>query len=330
MSETIYSSSTDRSTNNYASQNNITVALALRGKRLTKIVYPNPDHDVDYDHAYHYKFFNRDVYCLSDIFELVKYLLGRPQCCVLRGVCKDDTLPIQRRLKDETIIEQPQNWYALDVDKYGNSSGNLREDTKKVLLALNMPDVEAFAIPSSGYLRKPGIRIRLFLWNSVKINCATLKKHFEKSGVVDLALFSSIQPIYIARPIFRGFTDPCKILWTWISGEKQFTEIPPLYTNYDNRREERYTTRQAQGKFNKLLREMYDIKEGDRHNWLIYTAISLGKWIYQGALIEEDVVEELYLATAIWRGNRKKDMDTIVDGIQRGKRKIQEEENGMF
>ncbi|HEY1871872.1 MAG TPA: hypothetical protein VGG71_12490, partial [Chitinophagaceae bacterium] len=261
-------------------------------------------------------------------------LLHKPDCCLLRGIAKDDTISRQRRLfhsngpVEPTIIEQDQNWFALDIDGYGVSSGDLKLDTNAVLLALDLAGVEAFAIPSAGYLRKPGIRIRLFLWNHVKVNCVSLKKHFERyKSVVDLALFHPIQPIYTARPVFSGCIDPCVgRLWTWITGDRMYAEVRKVYTSYDNKPENWLTKKQAEGELNKVLRGVFDV-DSNRHNWLIWKATDLGKFIWQGTLIEEDVIEELYMATAIWRGNRRKDMQTILDGIKDGKLKM-ENENG--
>lgn len=327
MSKALYTDDEEKSSSFYASANNVTIARALSGKLLTKTIYANSEKA--YDNAFHYQFFNRNVYCLSDLLELVRVLLAKPQCCIIRGVCKDDTLNKQRRVfhgDEATIIEQSQNWYALDVDEFGESSGNLKEDAKRVLLALNMPDVEAFAIPSSGYLRKPGIRIRLFLWNNSKVSCLTLKKYFDKIGVVDTALFHPIQPIYIARPIFSSGSDPCNTLVAWMSGN-QHSEIHETFSPGAGRKEELYTRKQAERYFSSFLQEVFDIRELHRHKWLINKAIALGKWIWQDLLVEEDVIDELYLATAVWHGNRKRDMETILDGIKRGKQKMEENEN---
>jgi hypothetical protein len=105
-----------------------------------------------------------------------------------------------------------------------------------------------------------------------------------------------------------------------------YAEVRKVYTSYDNKPENWLTKKQANGELNKVLRGVFDV-EDNRHRWLIWKAIDLGKWIWQGTLIEEDVIEELYLATAVWRGNRRKDMQTILDGIARGKQKAEESNN---
>jgi hypothetical protein len=328
MSSSIYSNSDDNTSKIVA--NNITVAKAYSNRLiLAKTVYP--DREVAYDNVRYYTFFNRPVQHLQELFELVKYLLARPQCCVIRGVCIDDAKPKQRRLlyddrvtgEHATVIEQDQNWFALDVDGYGESSGDLKCDANNVLLALGLSNVEAFAIPSAGYLRKPGIHIRLFLWNSVRVTCLALKKHFKSCGsVVDTALFGVVQPIYIARPRFIGLRDPCNRWWSWIAGDRQFTDIPKIYVDISNRPEDKYTKQQASHFLKRYIEEVFDVDK-DRHNWLINRSIALGKWIWQDILDEEEVVEELYLATAVWRGDRRKDMQTIVDGIKRGKQAME-------
>jgi hypothetical protein len=105
-----------------------------------------------------------------------------------------------------------------------------------------------------------------------------------------------------------------------------YAEVRKVYTSYDNKPENWLTKKQAEGELNKVLRGVFDV-DSNRHNWLIWKATDLGKFIWQGTLIEEDVIEELYMATAIWRGNRRKDMQTILDGIKDGKLKM-ENENG--
>jgi len=237
----------------------------------------------------------------------------------------------QRRIfhgDEATIIEQSQNWYALDVDEYGNSSGDLREDAKKVLLALNMPDVEAFAIPSAGYLRKPGIRIRLFLWNSVKINCDALKKHFKPLGVVDTALFHPIQPIYIARPIFKSGVDPCNKQIAWISGENQNGEIKPIFETSKGKNP-KYTKQQAQLLLRAKIRGMGDIKEGYRHEYLRDEVSFLaGKLCARGHFDEEEIKDEICeMAMMYWRGNAKNDRNVVEYAFKRAMTEIEGEDD---
>jgi len=308
--------------------NNVTVALSRDNKFLNKTVYASGQ-EIAYGNAYYFQFFNKEVECLGDLFELVKLLLFKPYCCILRGVAKD-TVGKQRRLLHDkdgvsaTIIEQPQNWIALDVDGYGNSSGDLKEDAKKVLLALGLDGVEAFAIPSAGYMRKPGIRIRIFLWNSMKVSCLALKKYFEHyKNVVDLALFHPIQPIYIARPNFIGMSDPCNKLWTWVAGASQFVDIVDRYRIVDDKSEKLHTKKQARLYLDSFIKGMADIESGHRHDYLTgkgdSKAVLIGKCIAQELLDEGETREEILMAAKMfWHGDARKDADAINWIFKRG------------
>src|SRR6185436_8668160 len=316
MVYTIYSE-TEETSSSVLNRNIVTIARALNGKKLNKTIYKN-GHSIPYDNAFYYKFFNKEIECLDDLCQLVSFLLGRPQSCLIRGIAKDDSINKQRRLfyddkktgDPATIIEQEQNWYALDIDGYGQSTGNLKLDTRNVLLALGLDNVQAFSIPSASYMIKEGIRIRLFLWNSMKVSCLTLKKYFDK--IVDPALFHPIQPIYVARPTFVDMNDPCKERIAWIPGEQIYTEISEIYTNNDGR-QKLHTKKYAQAHFNKILRNVFNV-DSNRHRWLYdHAALPLGKYIWEELLIEDDVIDELYMATAVWQGDRKKDMQTILD-----------------
>jgi hypothetical protein len=338
MSASIYSSSDENTRDDFIAPNNITVCRSYSPKLiLCKTVYPSSE--VAYDNVKYYNFFNRPVYHLQDLFELIKYLLARPQCCVIRGVCVDDSKPKQRRLRYDdrasgehaTIIEQNQNWYALDIDGYAESSGDLKCDANKVLLALHLEGVEAFAIPSAGYLRKPGIHIRLFLWNSIKVSCLMLKKHFSSAkGIVDTALFGPVQPIYIARPRFIGLNDPCSKWWTWIVGEAQHSRVPYDFSE-STRHEKKYSKKQAEVFLKATIRKMEDVEAKTRHNWLWGQSVFYGQLCSQGLLDDDETRDVLYMSAGYyWRGDRKKDMQTIVDGMKRGYQQMENSDDGEF
>jgi hypothetical protein len=334
MSDYIYRETSESTSPNFARPNNITIARALGGKYLTKIVYANSEKA--YDNAYHYMFFNREIFDLFDLRNYLPVLLRKPDCCLIRGIAKDDTITRQvRRLHDKdgvtaTIIEQPQNWYALDIDGYGNSSGDLKQDAQSVLLALGLDGTEALAIPSAGYLRKPGIRIRLFLWNEMKVSCISLKKHFERwKHVVDLALFHPIQPIYTARPIFNGMSDPCKeSLICWLPG-RQSTHIVERYSIHDNS-EMKHTVKQAKAFLNSFIKEMPNIPSGERHNYLTgkmeSKAVLIGKCVAQGLLDEGETKDEILVAAKMfWHGNAKNDSSAIDWVFKRGQEAMESE-----
>jgi hypothetical protein len=201
----------------------------------------------------------------------------------------------------------------------------LKEDTQKVLLALGLSGVQAFSIPSANYLRKSGIRIRLFLWNSARISCLSLKKHF--TTVVDSALFSPIQPIYVARPTFVGRNDPCQELVAWIPGDQIYTDVRPIFES-NNRKNPKYTKKEARGILNAKIRGMADIGEGERHKYLRDQVSYLaGKLCAQGHYDEDELKDEICeMAMMYWHGNAKKDREVIEYAFKRGMAEIEGEE----
>jgi hypothetical protein len=309
--------------------NNVTVARALGGKRLNKTIYAS-GRIVPYDNAYKYKFFNIQIESLEELCQLVQLLLARPYSCIIRGTCIDeDKVPQRRLLNDDpvtkdpaTIIEQEQNWFALDVDGYGTFTGDLRRDTQSVLLALGLDGVECFAIPSASYTIKPGIHIRLFFWNDEKVSCLSLKNYFkEHKGIVDLALFNPIQPIFIARPTFVGLDDPCKKQIVWLTGQEITTSIANTVSVHRQTGGaiQKSTKAEAVGYFRKMLRLLPDVSE-NRHDWLRDHSYYLGRCIWQELLDEDEIIEQIVdMCQYFWRGNSKNDINTINHAIKRGK-----------
>lgn len=328
----LYSSEIEPSTPIFVARNIVTVARALHGKRLNKTIYADGT-SKPYDNAFRFKYFSIEVEDLLGLCELVQVLLHKPQSCLIRGIAIDDSISNQRRLlyydkktnTEPTIIEQPLNWYALDIDGVGVCTGDLKVDTRYVLLALGLQDVTCFSIPSASYGLKPGIRIRLFLWNDERITCLALKKHFTQ--IVDPALFHPIQPIYTARPTFVNRSDPCVKLLAWIPGDKMFTSIREVYTRDAGRGEERYTKKQAEIFVNRKSSELWsDTPVGQRHNQLYGLCIFFGKLIGQGLIEEDETIEFMLLGCQhYWKGDAKRDHQTIVDGIKRGKDAMEEE-----
>lgn len=316
---------TEASSTYYSARNIVTVARALDGKRLNKTIYAD-GHSRPYDNAYSYRYFSIYADDLLDLCNLVNLLLHRPQSCLIRGVAKDDSITRQRRLlyydkktnSEPTIIEQPQNWFALDIDGFGRATGNIKDDARVVLLALGLGDTQCFAIPSASYMIKDGIRIRLFLWNNVRITCLSLKKYFTR--IVDPALFHPIQPIYTARPTFVGRNDPCEgKLVAWIPGDRVYTDIPIEHVRSAGKAEERYTKKQAEAFFKRKAMNLWDVPSGERHKELYAACIFFGKLIGQELLDENDVVEFLMMGCAhYWQGDAERDHKTILDGLKRG------------
>jgi hypothetical protein len=320
--------SANTSESSFSNDNLVTICRSVDGKRLTKIIYFNEEKK--YEKAYHFVFRNMQVESLLDLYTLTKQFLYKEYCCFVRGVAYDDTIttPRRRLLHDDnekgdkaTIFERACNWFALDIDGIGTATGNLKEDAMNVLLALDLRHVECFAVASSGYMRKPGIHLRLFFWNDEPITCITLKKYFKAYDFVDGNLFGPVQPIYIARPIFTdGMKDPCKQPIVWLPSKSQTTNITEIgQYGVENRPEDRQTKAQAIRFRNKIFRELEDTPEKKRHDTLINLGILMAKLCAQGHFDEDEMKEELEAHVfACWHGNRKKDVEAIEYAFKKG------------
>jgi hypothetical protein len=325
------------SASNGASDNIVTVARALEGKLLNKTIRKDGT-TVAYKNAFKFKFTNLSASNLQDLCGIVKPILYQPYRCLIRGIAKDDSIHSQQRLfkgDDATIIEQKLNWYALDIDNWAETTGNIRDDATQVLLALGLHNTECFAIPSASYSIKPGICLRLFLWNNEPISCRTLKRYFANhSKVVDLALFHPIQPIFIARPTFEPpLRDPCEQVLVWISGKTQTTSIAESneYFGSKGRAEELWTKQQAQKHYNAAMKQLADAPSGDRHNHLYRISIWLAKLCYQGHFDPDETKDDIEGVTLMWSGNNnKKDVATIADAFRDGYNAMEGNNNDQF
>jgi hypothetical protein len=312
-----------------ASENSVTVAKSTDGCRLNKTIYF--DSEEPYDKAKYFVFRSIPIAVLSDLYVVTKQFLKKEYCCFLRGLPVDDTIttPQRRLLYDDvktgekaSIIERACNWYVLDIDGIGTVTGNLKEDTKDVLLALGLRHVECFAVASSGYMRKPDIRIKLFLWNDEPVNSSTLKKYYASYSFVDQQQFTAVQPIFIARPSFKdGLVDPVQQSIVWLPGRSQTTHVieTSKYSDIDSRPEDRYIKKEAIRIKNKFFRVLEDVPPTKRHPALIDTATVMGKLCAQGHFDEDELKEELAAHVwDYWRGNRDKDIEAIEYGFKRG------------
>jgi hypothetical protein len=304
--------------------NDSVTVIKSRRKRLNKLIYA--DHEVAYQQAAIYDFFSVPVANLDELCRLVRYLLARPHCCLIRGIPIRENMRNVRRIyreggeHDVTIIEQPQSWFAVDIDGHEPYSGDLGVDTATVLRALRLKDTECFSIASAGYGRKPGIRLRLFLWASNRVTCSDLKKHFMNNRACgDLALYNPVQPVYTARPTFIGCSDKVKKILHWSPGERRTVDIIAAERNYRGATELRYTKKQAEAFLMAAIRKVMQALDGSRHEVLKHQSLLIGKLVGQELVDQEDAVMALDAACYRWdKRNPKKDIDVIMWGLNTG------------
>lgn len=321
MSEHTYTLSSDSASTNFV----VVAQAASPNLVLTKRNFANGNQK-QYDNVKHFNFFQVEVLDLNDLYSLSLRMLSKPRCCFIRALIKDpnNCKNVVRKCKDDeaTLVIQSQNWFAIDVDWNVNSNDDLESDLNDVLLALggDFAKADCFAVASASYMFKPGIRMRVFFWADEPCSNQDLKRLFanNKAGV-DLALFNPIQPIYTASPIG---VDNVKQRIVWCSGSQPCVHVPAY--GYEHGEENEYTKPQAERFLNSVCIKIGLIPSGHRHNELFGYSIFLGKLIGQMLLDEEETAQAAFEACEHWEGRRDqdKDMKTIRDGIERGKKAV--------
>ena len=335
MSDGIYDEARSDAIDNF-----VTVAQACHGL-LTKQHYANQP-SKSYDRVKYFNFFEVNIWTLGELYNLSVKMLSKPKCCFIRCRVKDynKRRHVLRRVHDRddgeaTLIPYRCNWFALDIDGFGVSCGDLLADAHQVLLALGAAfrNAECFAVASGSYGIKPAIHMRLFFWADKFASNADIGKMLRNNNAkVDLALHSNpIQPIYTAAPIFgEGLSDPVGKRIVWIHGETPIVEVRSENVNYAGQPEILYTKQEADRQAAKYYRNISRLPSGDRHTGLIQWCFPLGKLVGQGHFVREDVIDIAFNHCSFWIGKRdtKKDMATIVYTIDRGIDAIEKHANG--
>jgi len=256
---------------------------------------------------------------------------------MLRAKIKDHryTKNVRRKYKDQdaTLVVQPQNWIAIDIDGYGIATGDLQIDASQVILQLPscFQNIDYFALASSRYGMVPEIHCRLFFWNKEPISNQDLKTAlagYDKKANVDMALFNPIQPIYTAKPEFIDVDDPVKERIKWITpflSEGDMSSVKSRIEKREVAKEPRYTKEQADKIIASKLRELGAAVYGTRHDTLYEISRIIGKRVWEKHIEESEAVRLIEFACKQWTGPRDVDKDyaTIYDAIARGQQAME-------
>ena len=326
MSDRIYSDDAEQSTENI-----VLVAQACKGV-LTKRHY-SAGVTKSYDRVKRFNFFENNLWSLDELFNLSKRLLDKPRCCIIRSRLRDRTKRwnVLRRSNDSddgepaTLIPYRCNWFALDIDGFGRSTGNLKDDFYQVLRALpsGFAGVECFVVASASYGIKPGIHMRMFYWSQNVVSLKDLHRFIRgNKACIDLALFENpVQPIYTAKPIFEsGMIDPVKQRIQWIDGDYSSVNVKSEYVHAKGMEEITYTKQQADAQAAKYLSNISRLAPGERHPGLIKWCYPLGKLIGQDHFDRDEMIERILNHCSFWGGKRdtKRDTETITYAVDRG------------
>jgi hypothetical protein len=152
---------------------------------------------------------------------------------------------------------------------------------------------------------------------------------------VDVSLFNPVQPHYVATPVFVGAPDPIGNHRDGMLRGPPHVVLPNCVVDLATHRartKEAFRPKPAvqgdhhtafvRGCIRKAIQNIHDASEGYRHMTVFASAAWLGKLVAGGLLDEATAVFEIQKAmeAKMPPARHKKEMLTIRDGLERGKK----------
>jgi len=198
--------------------------------RATKIIYAD-DKEASYNCGKFFRYKYCELGTLEEFADVaLAWLFGEPCRFIIRGQLLPDldpTKPHYRRIHErigepETIECPPRRWIVLDIDgarvPIGHGAPDKLAEAGAYIRDNKLPEyfrgVRCVASATAGTGRKgPTVgRLRLFFVLKEPAENDVLRLWAtglaEKHGFIDPSVMREMQPIYTARPIFHGYSDP--------------------------------------------------------------------------------------------------------------------------
>jgi hypothetical protein len=316
-----------------ASQPDSLTVIRAHSRRLAKLIRTDGAIE-DYDEAKHFDLFNWPVGDLPDIHRLLRHLLHRPDCAVVRGAIADSERARHvRRLAHTdpktgdtpTLLDVAHCWLALDMEGVDRPADVpaadlercAREAIKRLPEAFHGAECIAQATASHGI--KPGCRMRLWYWLSRPATGRELARWLRDSPA-DPSVFSAAQAIYTAAPVFApGVTDHLPQRMVRLPGAK-VVPVPPPETVESTKRvpapplPPARAAGAARYAFAALTNAAVRIRQacvGQRHPTILREARGLARLVAAGLLTESSIAEVLRNSGQV-TGMPEEEIDSII------------------
>ena len=231
-------------------QDTVTVLQVGSGKSATKTFQWNGNAFIKIKDFNAGMWFSQEEHVVSNIHELSKLLTAVEEArdrFIIRGELNKDAPSKERgvrRMKypdDDGGIwfkERPRHWVMIDIDGIDLPDwADPVNDPKRIVNFLINLLPEYFRrvtchwqmSSSAGVKPATEARAHLWYWMDRALGQDELKKWQEDFGVdVDSSVFQTVQPLYVARPIFTGGSDPLPRRSGLLMGDRDVVAVPDI------------------------------------------------------------------------------------------------------
>lgn len=288
--------------------NDVLTVLHAPGRRLAKVLHQEGTVG-GYDRTRVMNGYTVPVANLAGLLDLLRRLLRRPECCVIRGelLAGNRATGIRRLLYTDkntgeppTVRDVPRRWLALDVEGVVPPPDLPAADLAGcacVALATLPPAFHAAACivqASASHGLRPDLRLRLWLWLDRPTWGCELKRWLRDTPA-DPSVFGAVQPIYTAAPVLApGMCDPLPTRLLFMPGRaavavpspemlappRRATTLQPEMHSMQAHRYARAALEAAAGRI---------VKAAKRHPTLIAEARNLARFVRAGLLSAADM-----------------------------------------
>lgn len=293
----------------------ITILRARRGKRLAKLLRADGTIS-DYDSAFRFDLIEQAVPDLLVLGRLLRRLMCRPDCAVVRGAVIDPlrTMDVRRLAypdddtgDEPTLRDASHQWLALDmegVDRLPEIAATdlarcAMEAIRRLPAAFHGARCIAQATASHGI--KPGCRVRLWYWLDRPATGGELTRWL-RGTPADPSVFRTVQPIYTAAPVLEvGVRDHLPTRMVMMPGGEVVVvpapealrppparPAPPLPSPGDT-----HAARYAYGALRNAASRVRSAGIGTRHEQILREARGLARFVGAGLLTEGAVTDAL-------------------------------------
>jgi hypothetical protein len=249
---------------------------------------------------------------------------------------------------DSALIDVDRQWLAIDLDSAPapkwldhHDPKNLNDVVRWSVLQYLPPIFFGVACyyrwsASAGVKPWDELRLQLWYWCDRKVSNASLKNWLRDTPYIDVSLFCAAQIHFIACPVFVGAPDPMGEHRDGMLRGPTHVVLPDCVVDletHQRRARERaakpkppvrgdHHTAFVRGCVRKAVQNIRDATEGNRHRTIFAAAAWLGKLVAGDLLDETTATAEIQRAMEgkLPAARHKKEMLTIRDGLERGKK----------